>query len=95
MFQLSGISYSFFQSLGKKVVCAGLLYPISKNFDEVSIERNTDSIFGNEQSEILFKVDGIDFSGLNEKLSVEEQIKEIKQKEHEFIDRIQLLVSKY
>jgi 5-methylcytosine-specific restriction enzyme subunit McrC len=88
-------TYTFFKSLGKKVVCAGLLYPLSKYFDTVSIEKNTDSIFGEAKNEMLFKIDGIDFSGIKESLSFDEQRDIIKKREHEFLNRIQILVAKY
>ena len=88
-------TYTFFKSLGKKVVCAGLLYPLSKNFDSITIENNTDTIFGKKKENILFKIDGIDLSEINLELDFEKQMNKLKLKEDEFINRIITLILKY
>jgi 5-methylcytosine-specific restriction endonuclease McrBC regulatory subunit McrC len=69
----------------KNVVAGGLLYPLSKEFDNYRQERNkSNSLYAEEKNNIQFVVDGIDYSNLTEeKISTEEA---------NFLDRISAII---
>jgi 5-methylcytosine-specific restriction endonuclease McrBC regulatory subunit McrC len=66
------------------VIAGGLLYPLSREFDENMILKNkADSIFGKSQSNTKFVVDGIDLTCLDQDAILRE--------EEKFLNRIEVL----
>lgn len=79
----------------KKVIVGGLLYPISKEFDEARQKKNiSDSLFSINLTSTKFLVDGIDLSFIKNK-NTDEKLSTIQLKEREiqFIDRIKKITT--
>lgn len=83
-------TYINYYHQNKKVIAGGLLYPISKEFDETRQKKNiSDSLFSINSTSTKFLVDGIDLSFINNK-NADEKLStvQLKEREIQFIDRI-------
>jgi 5-methylcytosine-specific restriction endonuclease McrBC regulatory subunit McrC len=76
--------HSYIGYYNDTVIVGGLLYPISKEIDTKTA--HSDSLFGTTNNKIKFIIDGVH---VNEQLSM----KELAQKEEQFIERIALLLN--
>ena len=75
---------SYFKE-NKNVIAGGLLYPLSKEFNNIRQEKNkANSLYSEEKNKINFIVDGIDYSQINEENIVTEEAK--------FLDRISSII---
>lgn len=75
---------SYFKE-NKNVIAGGLLYPLSKEFNNIRQEKNkANSLYSEEKNKINFIVDGIDYSQINEENIVTEEVK--------FLDRISSII---
>lgn len=83
-------TYINYYNQNKNVIAGGLLYPFSKQFDEIRQEKNmSDTLFSVDSTPTKFTVDGIDLSFFNSK-TADEKLSMIKFKEMEtmFVNRI-------
>lgn len=75
----------------KNVIASGLLYPLSKHFDETRQDKNkSNSLFGANTTKTKFVVDGIDYSNIQNK---ELTLDNINIAEQNFISRIATLIN--
>jgi len=79
---------SYYHNQGYKLVAGGLLYPLEKRYDKEKCFSN--HWFGNEK--IKFFIDGIEITNNIKEDNYQEFVKIIKQKEKEFIDRVESLI---
>ncbi|WP_405377501.1 5-methylcytosine restriction system specificity protein McrC [Nonlabens sp. Asnod3-A02] len=77
-----------------KVLTAGLLYPLSKQFKEERIKKNKSStLYGIGNQETTFIVDGIDYSTISPEVTdYDNQVNKLKEEEFNFLNRIEKVI---
>ena len=78
---------NYFEKDRQEVIIGGLLYPLSKKFDEKTAQKNySNSLYGKDKNKTQFMVDGVDLSEIFE--DGETDVNKIKKQENEFLNRI-------
>ena len=80
---------SYYNNQGYELIAGGLLYPLEKEYDKEKCFSN--HWFGNEK--VKFVIDGIEITNNIKEENYEEFVKLIKQKEKEFINRVENLIT--